>query len=162
MMKLSVVRRPLEHADVRPLLDALDRELAEVNPDGGTNFTSLASHEVIDGHGAFFVVYGDGRPVGCGAYRPVPDERGVAEVKRMWSDPSLRGSGVGHAVMRAIIDGARTDGYHELRLETGLHLEGAMRLYLRHGFRECAPWGEYVGVPLSHCMSLRLDGPGHE
>lgn len=154
---ICVRRVSLRHPDVAPLLARLDHELAAVNPEGGTNFTHLGHHEVEPGSGGFFVARVDGVARGCGGYRAITGAAGAAEVKRMWVDPAARGTGIGAGVLRAIIDAAVADGYSELRLETGLHLQAAVALYRRFGFEECAPWGDYVGVPLSYCMSRQLD-----
>jgi len=56
-----------------------------------------------------------------------------------------------HAVSVRVLNGL------DLEVETGEFLTGAMALYRKYGFEECEQWGEYVGVPLSYCMSLRLD-----
>jgi GNAT superfamily N-acetyltransferase len=154
MTRVSIERRSLAHPDVQAMITQLDRELDDATPDEGTNFFSLDDSQLQPGHGAFFVAMIDGRPVGCGAYRRIDGV--AAEVKRMWTDPAARGNGVGSAVLDAIVDGARSDGYSELRLETGEFLEGAMALYRKYGFEECEQWGEYVGVPLSYCMSRTL------
>ena len=152
---IRIEARSINHPTVRAMIARLDRELDDATPDEGTNFFHLDDKQLQPGDGAFFVALLDGQPVGCGAYRRI--DTNAAEVKRMWTDPAARGNGVGSAVLDAIIDGARSDGFSELRLETGEFLTGAMALYQKYGFEECEQWGEYVGVPLSYCMSLRLD-----
>lgn len=151
---IRIETRSIDDPDVRAMIALLDRELDDETPDEGTNFFHLDDAQLQPGDGAFFVALIDERPVGCGAYRRIDHE--AAEVKRMWTDPRHRGVGVGAAVLQAIIDGARRDHYAELRLETGEFLTGAMALYRKFGFEQCEQWGEYVGVPLSYCMSRRV------
>src|SRR2546423_15149139 len=53
-------------------------------------------------------------PVGCIALRPLP-QPGVGEVKRLYVRPAARGSGVGEALVQAILRDARSIGYRELK-----------------------------------------------
>jgi len=153
---LVVVRRDLNHPDVGPMIEQLNRELIDTEPDGGKCFHSLSAAEVQDG-GAFFVAYLDDAPLACGAYRRVDATPGAAEVKRMWAHPDSRGFKLGAAILATIVQAATADGYRELKLETGEHLTAAVGLYRRAGFEQCEPWGEYTDSPLSHCMRMTLD-----
>jgi GNAT superfamily N-acetyltransferase len=136
------------------MIEQLNHELITTEPEGGTCHITLDHEDVSDGNGAFFVAYRDGLPLACGAYRRIAP--GIAEVKRMWADPTARGSGLGATVLRTIEAAARDEGYHELRLETGLHLEAAVSLYRAFGFTQCEPWGDYIDSPMSYCMSKLL------
>jgi putative acetyltransferase len=140
------------------MITRLNEELRAATPAGGRNFFHVAEEHVQDGNGGFFAAYLDGRPRACGAYRRIDGAPGVAEVKRMWSDPEVRGAKLGAAVLATIEAAAIADGYCELRLETGEYLTSAVGLYTRFGYTECSPWGEYVGAPSSHCMSKTLAG----
>lgn len=152
---LVVVRRDLDHPDVAPMIEQLNRELIDTEPEGGTCFHSLSAAEVQDG-GAFYVAYLDNAPLACGAYRRIDSTPGAAEVKRMWAHPDSRGSKLGAAMLDTIVQAATADGYRELKLETGEHLTAAVGLYTRAGFTRCEPWGEYVDSPMSYCMQLDL------
>lgn len=70
--------------------------------------------------------------VGCVALRPL--EGTMAEVKRMYVDPASRGTGVGRALMEALIVGARARGYETLRLGTLEEMTAAQGLYRSLGF----------------------------
>jgi putative acetyltransferase len=153
--RLVLVRRGLDHPHVGPMIEQLNRELLDSEPEGGICFHSLAADEIADG-GGFFVAYLDGAPTACGAYRRIAEVDGAAEVKRMWVDPAARGNKLGAAVLATIVGAAAADGYRALQLETGEHLTTAVGLYTRFGFEPCPPWGEYVDSPLSHCLRLEL------
>ena len=153
--QLVVVRRELDHPDVGPMLEQLNRELLDSEPEGGTCFHSLSEQEVQQG-GAFFVAYLDDAPVACGAYRRIPGAPDAAEIKRMWAHPDARGSRLGAAVLATLVQAARADGYQQVKLETGEHLTAAVGLYTTFGFTACEPWGEYVGVAHSYTMSKQL------
>jgi RimJ/RimL family protein N-acetyltransferase len=54
----------------------------------------------------------------------------------MMVDAGWRGRGVGGALVRAAIEGARDLGAHKVALQVWPHNQAAIRLYLRHGFVE--------------------------
>lgn len=148
---LLMHRTTLADPAVQAMVPLLDRELIGSTPPGGSNFLT------VDYTTAFFVAELDGVARAMGAYRPIDEVPGAAEVKRMYADPEARGQKLGAAVLASIETAARADGYTELRLETGEHLDGAMRLYRGFGFEQCENWGEYAGVAHSYCMRKPLD-----
>lgn len=75
-----------------------------------------------------------GRPVGCGGYRAHLDGSTV-EIRKMYTRPAARGSGVGGAILQALENGARAAGKRRLILETGAHNTAALALYAHFGFR---------------------------
>lgn len=81
-----------------------------------------------------------------------------AELKSMRTAKAARGSGIGTALLRHLLDRARTAGYATVWLETGTqdYFAPARRLYARHGFVECGPFGDYRPDPNSTFMSLTL------
>lgn len=81
---------------------------------------------------------------------------GYGEIKSMFVDAAARGRGVGDALLRQIIDCARAENLPMLKLETGTVLHAAHRLYERHGFRRCGPFGDYAEAPSSLFMELPL------
>lgn len=74
---------------------------------------------------------------------------GYAEVKSMFTAPEVRGRGVAEAILRKLIEVAEAEGRPLMRLETGVGLDAAHRLYERHGFRLCDPFGSYEANPAS-------------
>ncbi|SDY62457.1 putative acetyltransferase [Jannaschia faecimaris] len=94
-----------------------------------------------------FVNATDGdRTLGTGA---IALRNGYSEVKSMFTAPDSRGQGIADAILRHLIDLAIHEGVPNLRLETGTGLDAAHRLYRRHGFTECGPFGDYVDSPHS-------------
>jgi GNAT superfamily N-acetyltransferase len=103
--------------------------------------------------GVYVIAYGaDGRPVGCGALRPV-DAR-TTEVRRMYVHRDLRRGGIARAVLEHLVAEARRLGFSRLVLETGYKQEPAMRLYESFGFCRTTPFGEYVNDPTSVCFAM--------
>ena len=65
------------------------------------------------------------------------------EVKSMFVGEAARGKGIADALLRQIEDTARAEGLDTLKLETGNVLHAAHKLYRRHGFTDCGPFGDY-------------------
>jgi putative acetyltransferase len=84
--------------------------------------------------------------------------RSTAEVKSMHTAEPSRRKGIGTAMLRHIIATARAQGMSRLSLETGSweFFEPARALYRKHGFIECAPFGDYVLDPNSIFMTLSI------
>mgnify|MGYP002338713952 CR=1 FL=1 len=74
---------------------------------------------------------------------------GYGEVKSMFVAETARGRGVADAILRRIETEARAHGLTCLKLETGTGLDAAHRLYARHGFTRCGPFGSYPDAPVS-------------
>lgn len=84
---------------------------------------------------AFFVVEQGGSVLGCGGMGPLSGgEDGVCELRKMYFRPELRGTGMGSRLLLRILEAAREAGYTLCYLETLDNMEGARRLYLKHGF----------------------------
>ena len=94
--------------------------------------------------------------LGCGALKELSPDAG--EIKSMHTAIAVRGRGVGARMLVHLMETARRRGYARLSLETGTEdfFAPAHRLYKRHGFRECPPFGDYRSDPHSLFMALDL------
>jgi GNAT superfamily N-acetyltransferase len=136
------------------LIQRLSAELGGLYGDDGAGAFKAADTQA---HGAAFVIaWLGGRPVGCGALRPL--EIGVGEVKRMFVEPDVRRRGVARRILAKLEALARELGYPAVRLETGTRQPEAIGLYESAGYRRVACYGQYVDNPLSICFEKRL-GP---
>jgi putative acetyltransferase len=97
----------------------------------------------------FWSAWSGGELAGIGALKRLDAERG--ELKSMRVDDRFRGTGVGRAILRHIIDDAREQGMTSLWLETGSTPEflPAQRLYESEGFVVCGPFEDYSLDPFS-------------
>lgn len=104
----------------------------------------------------------DGALLGCGALSELAAGPGVpashGEIKSMRTATAARGRGVASAVLGTILAEARHRDYRRVSLETGTQdfFAPARRLYARHGFTECGPFGDYALDPHSTFMTLEL------
>lgn len=96
------------------------------------------------------------RLVATGALAPVGERH--EELKCMRTDPTYRGTGIGSAMVRHLLQDARSRKVERVSLETGSmgFFAAARALYAKHGFIPCAPFGEYIDDPNSVYLSLRL------
>ena len=69
---------------------------------------------------------------------------GVARIGRMAAVQAVRGSGVGRAVLEALMQAARARGDNEVRLHAQT---SAQAFYTRAGFTRCGPVFEEAGLP---------------
>ncbi len=101
----------------------------------------------------FFIAREGDTVLGCAALANKGD---YGEVKSMFVSEDARGKGVADALLRQLEDSARELGLPMMRLETGDVLHAAHRLYERHGFVKCGPFGDYVANKTSVFMEKRL------
>ncbi|HNP72269.1 MAG TPA: GNAT family N-acetyltransferase [Kouleothrix sp.] len=147
-----------QHPDALALIRQLSAELAQVYGDDGSGAFVPADAQVP--RAAFVVARLAGRPVGCGAIRPMADTNPLdtAEVKRMFVAPEARGQGVAQAVLAELEAQARGFGYARLMLETGDRQHAAIRLYQRAGYARVPCYGKYAEREWSRCFGKEL-GP---
>ena len=133
----------------------------DLGDDGSGNFRP----EDAAGPGSGFLIATlDGRPVGCGAFRPW--EPGIAEVKRMYVEPDVRGQGIARRLLAELERLAQEAGYSAIRLETGDRQPAAIRVYETSGYIRIPNYGNYSHHPNSLCYeksllesAQRLGGP---
>jgi putative acetyltransferase len=102
----------------------------------------------------YLLAWRDGQAVGCGALRQHDSFTG--EVRRMFVTRSARRDGVARALLERLEQAAQALGYRHLVLETGVRQAPAIALYSGCGWRRIAPFGPYVGDPMSLCFGKTL------
>jgi putative acetyltransferase len=138
---------------VMALVAELDRLMVELYPPQSNHLLDVAT---LAAPGVTFLVARAGaRALGCGAIRRHDGELG--EIKRMFVDPSQRGTGLGRRILAALEAEARRIGLKRLALETGIYQPEAIGLYRAAGFRDCAPFADYKPDPLSLFMIKELN-----
>ncbi len=96
---------------------------------------SASDEEMTLPNGLLLLASTQGSPMGCGALKLHPETR-IAEVKRMWVSPDVRGLGLGRRILERLAGEANVRGMEILRLETNRTLAEARRLYETAGFVE--------------------------
>lgn len=103
--------------------------------------------------GCIFLAYWEERAAGCVALRKYGFS--ICEMKRLYTKPQYRGSGIGRALCKAVIARAREMGYDRMRLDTLPSMERARALYTSLGFKEIEPY-RYNPIEGAQFMELNL------
>lgn len=138
------VRTPEEIAVVRELFREYEASLANASLASDCCFQDFERElaelpgEYAPPRGRLLLASIDGGIAGCVALRPLEDA--ICEMKRLYVRRSHRGSGLGVALVRRLLDDAAQIGYRTLRLETLSVMEKAIALYRSLGFAEIASY----------------------
>jgi putative acetyltransferase len=151
---IEIRREELTSETAQALIDALNADLRARYPGDGSHYFRLDADEVRPGRGAFVVAYDADMPVGCGAVRLIDAD--VAEIKRMYVLPNVRGRGIARRMLEVLENEARALGVTKLLLETGTRQPEAIALYSKTGFSPTDPFGEYPPSPLNVFFEKRL------
>ena len=105
----------------------------------------------------FFSAWDGPALLGVGALKRLAPDHG--EVKSMHTAEAARRRGIGAAMLRHIMDVARAAGMTRVSLETGTgaSFQPAVAMYLRHGFVDCGPFGEYAASAENRFLTRMLD-----
>lgn len=128
--------------DVRALVAALNEWALTQTPREFTHHMTVEQMAAPDTT-VFVARDQTGAVIGMGALKRHGD--GLGEVKRMFTRPQLRGSGVAGKIVGEIEKRARQDGVQRLALETGAvpSFQPAWRVYERAGFTRCGAFLDY-------------------
>lgn len=107
-----------------------------LEPDEGSTDADLLEVEAAYGQrGGFFGVVENEAGTIVGTYGLYPRQEGVAEIRKMYLRPALRGRGLGNFLLDSLLLLAKEKGYTRLELETAGVLKEAMCLYTKKGFK---------------------------
>ena len=102
--------------------------------------------------GCLLLASRDDEWVGCCALRRFTDE--VAEMKRLYVKPTVRGADLGRHLTERLVAKARSLGYRRMVLDTLQGMVAAQTLYRSLGFRETEP---YYFNPMAGVSYMELD-----
>ncbi|WP_411734766.1 GNAT family N-acetyltransferase [Paeniglutamicibacter sp.] len=140
--------------DVRRLLD---EHLADMFAASPRDSVHALDHSALSAPEITFLTARDGGTLlACGALKELDPLHG--EIKSMRTARPARGRGIAARLLGRIMDETRVRGYGRLYLETGSDdfFAPARRLYRRHGFTPCPPFGSYGADPYSVFMGMVL------
>ena len=148
---LSLVKTTSDNADFRELVPLLDADLAIRD---GDEHSFYAQFNKIDKIRYVVVAYENEVAVGCGAFKEY--EPNVAEIKRMFVRPEIRGRGIAGQILTELETWAKELNYSECILETGIKQPEAIRLYQKSGYQKIPSYGQYLNVANSVCMKKSI------
>ncbi len=144
----------LSRGAVHNLLAEHLADMQATSPPGSVHALDLTG--LTDPAVTVWTLWNDEAVLGCAALKELSTVDG--EIKSMRTATAARGRGVATRLLTHLIDEARRRGYERLSLETGSQdfFAPARRLYRRHGFVGCPPFGNYVSDPNSTYLTLTL------
>jgi putative acetyltransferase len=141
--------------DVRDMVAALNGYLRPLSP---PQFQFQMTAEQMAGADTtvFVLRSGDGVAIGMGTLKVHDPEFG--EVKRMFTRPQIRGTGLGRIILNSVVTEARRKGLVALKLETGgtPGFAPAWRCYERGGFVRCGAFLNYPDTEYSRFYEKKL------
>jgi GNAT superfamily N-acetyltransferase len=117
---------------------------------GGRDAAVVDPAEFTPPYGLFLVAEVDGTPAGCGGWRVHGAEAGsatVAELKRMYVEPTFRRLGLARRLLAALEQTAARAGHRRLLLNSGERQPEALALYARAGYTPVPGYGVYAESP---------------
>ncbi|HLP36854.1 GNAT family N-acetyltransferase [Lacibacter sp.] len=149
---LSLIKTNSDSSDFRSLVVALD---ADLQARYGEQQSFFSQFNKLDHIHHVIIAYENNKPIGCGAFKEY--ELGVAEIKRMYVKPELRGKGIAAEILNNLEQWAKEEGFKTCILETAIKQPEAIRLYEKCGYTRIPNYGQYIGVEISLCLQKELN-----
>jgi ribosomal protein S18 acetylase RimI-like enzyme len=103
--------------------------------------------------GALILAMDEEKGIGCIGVRYL--EEGIAEMKRLYVDPSYRGLQIGLSLIDQSLATAQALGYQKMRLDTITEMASAIKYYKLRGFYPIEPYC-YNPLPTALYMEKEL------
>lgn len=151
---MRITKDDLSGSEVIALVKEHLEQMARDSPPGSCH--ALGVEELRKKDVTFWSVWEGEQLLGCGALKEL--EASLGEIKSMRTVAKYRGRGVASIMLEHILNEAKRRNYNKVSLETGSNesYAPARKLYLKYGFEECAPFGEYTEDPNSTFMTKEL------
>ena len=154
-MKITIKRDDLADGRVIGLLEEHHEQMQQYSPPESIH--ALNKAEFFDEMLTFWSAWHGDVLTACGALKQLSEDHG--EIKAMKTSSQYLRRGIAEKILDEIVKAARRRNYSALRLETGSNqaFVPATRLYLKFGFQECGPFGNYKSDPYSRFFTLDLE-----
>lgn len=149
---INIVKTNSENKDFQSLVIELDADLAI--RDGADMHDFYHQFNGISQLNQVVVFYENDVAVACGAFKPFGAD--AVEIKRMYTQPLMRGKGMASLILDALEKWALELGFTRAVLETGIRQPEAIALYHKNGYRTVTNYGPYVGLEDSICFEKQL------
>ena len=151
-MGFNIIRVDNGNRDFQKLIVSLDEDLTRRY---GPIQKHFAQFNKVDCIQDVVVVYAEGTPVGCGAFKPYDTE--TVEFKRIFVSAEYRRQGLAGMILRELEMMATAKGFRSAILETGVLQPEAIQLYRKAGFEIIPNYEPYTESTNSVCMRKRLN-----
>lgn len=150
-MEINIIRTNSTNPHFQQLVNQLDKYLAYID---GEEHSFYAQYNNIDVLEHTVVLFIDNFPCSCGAFKALDDR--TVEIKRMFTETSLRSKGFASRVLTELEIWAKEMGYKSCKLETGKRMADAVNFYRKQGYRVVPNYEQYKGIENSICFEKSL------
>jgi putative acetyltransferase len=148
---MTIERTTSDNPDFQALVAKLDKVLAILDGDDHAFYAQFNKTANMD---TVVVCYENEKVVGCGAFRPYDTQ--TVEIKRMYTEPEVRGKGIATLILHELEQWAAELHYLQAILETGYKQFEAIALYQKLGYTIIQNYGQYENIDNSICMKKAL------
>ncbi len=149
---MEFIRTNQKNLDFQALVGLLNKELSIRDGDAHTFYSQFNGIENLN---YVIVAYQVNKPIGCGAFKYF--DKGIVEIKRMYTHPNERGKGTAGAILNELEIWAKELGNYRCVLETGKNLSEAVTLYKNRGYTAMSKYEPYTDVDNSLCFRKDLE-----
>ena len=150
-MRVCIEYASPRHPDIKKLLQSSHQLMQDLYPDETNSYLSIDELCSPDIH--FLGARQNDKYYGCGALAVKPD---YGELKSFFVEPDFRRKGIATLIMQEILITSAKLNLNTLKLETGIGLNNALKLYKRFDFELCEPFGNYFENGFSVFMKRNL------
>ncbi|SEA98100.1 Acetyltransferase (GNAT) family protein [Flavobacterium gillisiae] len=148
---IEIIRTTPDNPEFIQLIALLDKDIQHRDGDEHVFYAQFNKTDTIKNA---IVIYHEKIAVGCGAFKFYKED--VAEIKRMYVDPKIRGKGIASQILTELESWAREENYKSCILETGQKYPEAVALYKKNGFVIIENYGQYENNEDSICFQKTL------
>ena len=151
---MKIAPDPLTSPEIAAFLQAHLDQMHATSPPESVHALDLAALRAPGVR--FWSAYDGEELVGCAALKDLGEDH--VELKSMRTSPTRLRQGIATRLLGFVLEQARAGGARRISLETGTQdfFAPARALYVRHGFSECEPFGDYRPDPHSVFLTRTL------
>ncbi|MDO3427229.1 GNAT family N-acetyltransferase [Chryseobacterium sp. APV1] len=148
---MTIKRTDSSNKDFQNLVQLLDADLAIRNGEDHAFYDQFNKINMIKN---CIVIYMDGIPAACGAFKKFDEE--TVEIKRMYTNPDFRKKGLATTTVKELEIWAKELNYTKAVLESSLEQNEALSVYEKSGYTRIPNYGQYIGIDKSVCYEKVL------
>ena len=148
---VELIRTSSKSKDFIGLVKHLDDYLKTVDGDDHAFYNQYNNIDVLK---HVVVVYYEGKPIGCGAFKEF--NTASVEIKRMFTLPEYRGKGIAYKILSELEVWTKELSYKSCFLETGKRQIEAVQFYKKNSYIVTPNYGQYKNVDNSLCFKKML------
>ncbi|WP_010181089.1 GNAT family N-acetyltransferase [Aquimarina agarilytica] len=150
---ITLKRINSDNSDFKKLAQELDTSLRYYYKGEQSFYEELNNLEKIK---YAIVAYNEKRkPIGCGGIKKISED--IAEIKRMYVDPTFRGNGIATMILNELEKWAIELNFSKCILETLKTKPYAIAFYTKNKYSKFPNYGEYVNAKKSICFQKKLN-----